>query len=364
MTMTTTATRPAGPQTGLPAPEISLQYSHTIGRAEFSGPGFRNPTAMARGADNVMYVASRSYDYRPDGKRITMCTVDEEFISEFAKGVFEQGDGEAVATDGAIIWPTAITVGPDENVYLADENLDRISIYSPDGEYLRKWERPGRGNGEWDNPSGLVFGPDGLLYLVDSGNHRVQMLTKDGAYVGQWGEFGSGPGQFNMPWGITVDAAGQVYVADWRNDRIQKFTADGQFLMAFGESGAGPGQFNRPTDVAVDADGAIYVADWNNDRMQAFHPDGSYAGMTYGEATVSQWGMGKLDANPEMWEERKIAQGLEREKQFWGPIAVECDAEGRIFVVESARSRIQVFRKQNALFYGVNERVAGGGGRL
>ena len=361
---TITATRPAGPQTGLPAPEISLQYSHTIGRAEFSGPGFRNPTAMARGADNVMYVASRSYDYRPDGKRITMCTVDEEFISEFAKGVFEQGDGEAVATDGAIIWPTAITVGPDENVYLADENLARISIYSPDGEYLRKWERPGAGNGEWDNPSGLVFGPNDLLYLVDSGNHRVQMLTKDGAYVGQWGEFGSGPGQFNMPWGITVDSAGQVYVADWRNDRIQKFTADGQFLMAFGTSGDGPGQFNRPTDVAVDADGAIYVADWNNDRMQAFHPDGSYAGMTYGEATVSQWGLGKLDANPEMWEERKIAQGLEREKQFWGPIAVECDAEGRIFVVESARSRIQVFRKQNALFYGVNERVAGGGGRL
>ena len=362
--MTTTATRQAAPQTGLPTPEISLQYSHTIGRAEFSGPGFRNPTAMARGADNVMYVASRSYDYRPDGKRITMCTVDEEFISEFAKGVFEQGDGEAVATDGAIIWPTAITVGPDENVYLADENLDRISIYSPDGEYLRKWERPGAGNGEWDNPSGLAFGPDGLLYLVDSGNHRVQMLTKDGAYVGQWGEFGSGPGQFNMPWGITVDAAGQVYVADWRNDRIQKFTADGQFLMAFGAPGAGPGQFNRPTDVAVDADGAIYVADWNNDRMQAFHPDGSYAGMTYGEATVSQWGLGKLDANPEMWEERKIAQGLEREKQFWGPIAVECDAEGRIFVVESARSRIQVFRKQTPLFYGVNERVAGGGGRL
>ena len=364
MTTTITATRPAGPQTGLPTPEISLQYSHTIGRAEFSGPGFRNPTAMARGADNVMYVASRSYDYRPDGKRITMCTVDEEFISEFAKGVFEQGDGEAVATDGAIIWPTAITVGPDENVYLADENLARISIYSPDGEFLRKWERPGRGNGEWDNPSGLVFGPNDLLYLVDSGNHRVQMLTKDGDYVGQWGEFGSGPGQFNMPWGITVDAAGQVYVADWRNDRIQKFTADGQFLMAFGESGSDPGQFNRPTDVAVDADGAIYVADWNNDRMQAFHPDGSYAGMTYGEATVSQWGLGKLDANPEMWEERKIAQGLEREKQFWGPIAVECDAEGRIFVVESARSRIQVFRKQNALFYGVNERVAGGGGRL
>jgi hypothetical protein len=53
-----------------------------------------------------------------------------------------------------------------------------------------------------------------------------------------------------------------------------------------------------------------------------------------------------------MWKERQIAQGLEREKRFWGPIAVEVDAEGRVFVVESARSRIQVFRKQAPYFFG------------
>jgi DNA-binding beta-propeller fold protein YncE len=357
--MTTTIQR-----TGMPTIDISLQYSHTIGRAEFSGPGFRNPTAMARGEDDVMYVANRSYDYRPDGKRITMCTVGEEFISEFAKGVFEQGDGEAVSTDGALIWPTAITVGPHGNVYLADEYLNRISIYSPDGEYLTKWERPGDGDGQWDKPSGLVFGANDILYLVDSSNHRVQMLSADGEYLGQWGEQGSGPGQFNMPFGIETDQSGNVYVADWRNDRIQKFTADGKFVMEFGHTGDGPGQFNRPTDVAVDNDGAIYVADWNNDRMQAFHPDGSFAAMTYGEGSMSTWGKTKVDANPEMWEERKIAQGVEREKLFWGPIAVECDDEGRIFVVETARSRIQVFNKQDSVFYGVNERVSGGGGRL
>ena len=46
-----------------------------------------------------------------------------------------------------------------------------------------------------------------------------------------------------------------------------------------------------------------------------------------------------------------------------GPIP-ECDDEGRIFVVETARSRIQVFHKLDSVFYGVNERVSGGGGRL
>ena len=62
--------------------------------------------------------------------------------------------------------------------------------------------------------------------------------------------------------------------------------------------------------------------------------------------------MDKLDANSEMWQERKIAQGLEREKLFWGPIAVEVDYEGRVFIVESARHRIQVYRKQAPMFFG------------
>ena len=42
--------------------------------------------AMARGEDDTMYVVSRSYEYRPDGKRITICTVDEDYIGEFARG--------------------------------------------------------------------------------------------------------------------------------------------------------------------------------------------------------------------------------------------------------------------------------------
>ena len=110
----------------------------------------------------------------------------------------------------------------------------------------------------------------------------------------------------------------------------------------------------------MDRDGDIYVADWNNDRLQVFDRDGNYLTQTTGEGTLSKWGTNKLDGgNPEMWEERRIAQGLDREKDFWGPIAVEVDDEGRIFVVESARSRIQIFRKQYPVFYGAGEKVAG-----
>ena len=43
---------------------------------------------------------------------------------------------------------------------------------------------------------------------------------------------------------------------------------------------------------------------------------------------------------------------MEREGAFQGPIAVEVDDAGRVFVLECARHRVQVFYKQSTLFAG------------
>jgi DNA-binding beta-propeller fold protein YncE len=332
---------------------VRLQYSHSMGRGENAGTGFRQPSALARGKDDLLYVASRSYDYRPEAKRITMLTVDEELVGEFSQGAGTAGEElNSSAPDGTMVWPSALSCDSQGNLYVVDEWLNRVSIFSPDGEYLSKWGEEGSGDGQLKNPMGIAFDKNDTAYLVDSGNHRVQKFTKDGKFLGKWGSFGAGNGQFNLPWGISLDPQGNVYVADWRNDRIQKFTADGRFLMKFGSSGKGDGQFNRPTGVAVDKDGYIFVTDWGNDRLQCFDPDGEFVTKTMGEGTVSKWGRTKLDANPEMWNERAIAQDLEREKLFWAPVDVKVDDQGRIFVLESPRSRIQVFRKVAPVFAG------------
>jgi hypothetical protein len=109
----------------------------------------------------------------------------------------------------------------------------------------------------------------------------------------------------------------------------------------------------------VDRDGIIYVTDWGNDRLQVFDQEGRFIAKITGDAEVSKWGKTKLDANPDMWTERDVSQGLEREKLFWGPIAVEVDDQGRVFVVESSRNRVQVYRKLDPFFLGRYD-----GGRL
>ena len=332
---------------------VSFQYSHTIGRGEFTGPGFRAPVAMARGDGDRIYVVNRSFEFRPDGKRITICTVGEEYIGEFAKIPTLRGELEGPTPDGGLAWPTDITLDREGKVYVADEWLNSISIFTRNGEWIGKWGTPGHAEGEMDGPSGMAFDHDDNLFIVDSKNHRIQKFTKDGKFLLQWGREGHGHGEFNLPWGINIDRKGDVYVADWRNDRIQKFGPDGQFLMKLGSSGTGEGQFSRPTSVAADNEGIIYVADWGNDRIQVFDAHGQFITKFSGDATMSKWGKQKLDANPGMWKEREVADGLGREKLFWGPIAVEIDGQGRIFVVETPRSRIQVYRKIFTHFVGM-----------
>ena len=122
----------------------------------------------------------------------------------------------------------SIALDRNENVYVADQWLHRISIFDKDGEFLDKWGSAGGGDGQLNQPFGIAFEGEENLCVVDSNNNRVQRFTKDGKFLQKWGEAGSGPGQFNLPWGIALDQMGNVYVAEWRNDRIQKFTANGE----------------------------------------------------------------------------------------------------------------------------------------
>lgn len=316
----------------------SFSYDHTIGRSEYSGPGFRHPMDLAIGRGDVIYVPSRSRQDRPDGVRVTVCTVDEDYLREF--GRFGEDEGQ-------FIWPSSIDLDSSEKVYLADQWLNRISVFDKEGDFLGKWGTAGSGEGQLNQPSGIAFNREDDLYIVDSHNNRVQKFTKDGKFLAAWGEAGAGPGQFNLPWGISIDHNGDVYVADWRNDRVQKFTPDGEFLAEFGSSGSGIGQFNRPAAVAVDKDGDIYVADWGNNRVQVLTPDGRHITAFTGDAELSKWARAKLEANPDMMKQRNLVRDREPERSFWNPVAIEIDSQGRVLVADCQRHRIQVYQKDS-----------------
>ena len=314
-----------------------LVYSHSIGNLALTGRGFSNPYDITIVGGRVMYVVNRSNaNQAPQGAvRVTICTVDEEYIGTMA------GFGEE---DGGLVWPTSITSDSQGNIYIADEHRHDVQVFNRDHDFVRKWGVQGSGPTEMDRPSGLAVDSNDNVFVVDHMNNRIQKRRPDGELVSSWGSAGDGPGEFNLPWGVCTDSSDNVYVADWRNDRIQKFTNDGQYISTIGSSGSGMGELNRPANVAVDKDGTVYVADWGNERVQLFSDLGYPITTIIGDSEMSKWGAEFLSANQDLVAGRKLVD-LTPEKRFFGPTAVEIDAAGNVIVVDSCRHRLQIYTK-------------------
>ncbi len=335
---------------------VTFDYSHTVGFLAYRGRGFIHPIDLTLSDGGVMHVLNRGgpeVTGRLELKRVCVCRADEGYIGEWGTGGAEAGQ---------FWWPSAIARHDDGQIYVADEALQRINVFGPDGEFIRQWGEPGDGPGQINRPADIAVAPDGSLLISDGMNHRIQRFTRDGEYLQGWGSYGAQAGQFNTPWRLACDSAGNVFVADWRNDRVQAFTPEGRFVGQWGASGDGKGQLNRPSSVAVDDEGYIYVADWGNERVQIFDPDGEVTAILRGDATTSSWAEDYLAANPDEsaarrtadlapavnpWRDhhRETSAGIE--KFFWGPSAINLDAQGHIYVVDSCRHRVQIYHKNS-----------------
>ena len=326
-----------------------LAYSHTMGMTVMEGRGFYYPVDTAVGRNDRLYVISRSKEETTRGIRVTMCDADSGYFGNFG-GYGHEG--------GRFVWPACGAVDSQGRFFISDEKLNRITAYDESGEYLFHWGRSGAGAGELDTPSGLAFDSGDQIYVADAYNNRVQKFTADGRYLQSIGA--DGAGALRLPWGLTCDAADNLYVADFGNDCVKKFAPDGEFLAAFGTPGRGEGQFTKPASVAVDGDGYIYVADWGNERVQALDAAGNFVQLLRGEATLSEWAANFLSINAEEAAARATAdlemeidyfvddpheESSHIEKYFWCPVSVKLDSQGYLYVTETNRHRIQIYRK-------------------
>jgi len=191
---------------------------------------------------------------------------------------------------------------------------------APRGGKALAWGQAGLRDGHFRKPRAINV-RNGEVYVIDT-TGRVQVFSEDGAFLRKW----STPDAENgTPTAVAFANDGNVLAPDTHYNRILEYTPEGELLEQWGEYGTGPDQFIYPTDVVQTPDGAYYISEYGMeaDRVHVFDAARRF---------VRQWGA--LGEGP---------------GELNRAMAIEMDAQGRLYVADSANHRIQCFDQAGRL---------------
>ena len=106
------------------------------------------------------------------------------------------------------------------NIYIADENNDRVQVFSYNGDYLFMFSE------KMNHPRGICVFQNTVFVTQEIGD-CVNMYELEGKLIKSVGSNGNGEAQFNLPHGIDVsDRNHNIYVCDCYNNRVQILTEE------------------------------------------------------------------------------------------------------------------------------------------
>lgn len=190
--------------------------------------------------------------------------------------------------DGEFVLPGHIAVDPGLGVvYVADSGADDVKAFR-DGTLVARFGGTGSAAGQLSFPTGVYVSPAGEVFVADQNNDRVQVFGRDGTFLRCFGKTSgmSLTPRFGRAQGITGDAAGRIYVADAFQGVVKVFDAAGALLGTIGQFGERTGELRLPQSLAVDPLGRLLVASTGNARLEVFGLD-AYSDPHVVDASVS-----------------------------------------------------------------------------
>jgi RHS repeat-associated protein len=312
------------------------------------------PASVAVGPDGTVFSAGAGWVRSVDTNGIVRTVAGLPPMLECSEG----GDGTPATQ--ACIWASAIAIGPDGLLYLADNHfhgtayVSRVIRITREGliQVVAGNGIPGfSGDGgpatlaQVNNVYSIALGPDGSLYLLESFG-RIRKVDPSGTITTLAGNGTCSPSSPDGPAAMArfcateIAAApdGAIYIADTYNYNVRKISPDGVIRTIAGRPGAptgdgGPALETRLGEVhaiALDADGSIFLAEeypnsWVS-RIRRVAPDGTISTVAGGDNGFA--GDGGPAANA----------------QFYGPEGLAVAPDGTLYVADRWNGRIRAIR--------------------
>lgn len=211
-----------------------------------------NPLSIAVDSGNVIYVADaqqgKVFGYDRNGA----------LLLTFGK-------------TGDLAYPSGVAIDRRRSrIYIADAHAHLVKAFTMLGDRLFEIGDDGKKDQRLRSPAGIALDQEGRIHVLDSQSRRVSVYDPDGTFLRKFPLSRGGVGDSIRPQGIAVDSAGHVYVSDGVNNNILIFESDGGFLKTWGKTGNLSGDFWTPLGLFIDERDTIYIADQTNSRIQVY----------------------------------------------------------------------------------------------
>jgi sugar lactone lactonase YvrE len=289
---------------------------------------------IGAGSESLVDGGARSGDAATDASVFERAQDPSESVSVTGGGAITlAGTAQADLVDGArdvarFNNPANLALGPDGNLYVADNDNSCIRIVRPSGQVLTYTRQEG-----FSHPFGLAFAPDGTLYVQTDGNDLEERSFLTGTLwriERRTGHATPLARNLGRPRGLVMLPDGRVAMADNEHHVIRIYDPSTAVVTdlagvrdqpGFADGRGVDARFNRPYDMVVAGD-RLLVADQNNHRIRAITIDGQVS--TYA-------GSGEVGS----------ANGTSAEASFNSPQALAIDATGNVFVTEVGGYRVR-----------------------
>lgn len=241
--------------------------------ASNGSPGtFNRPGGVTTDNQNNIYVGDQDNNLI---RKITPTGI----VSTFA-GTGAQGLQDGPVATARFSGPAGLVFDSSGNLYVADRNNHAIRKITPLGvvSTFAGSGVPGSADGSgilasFNNPTNVAVDNADNIYVTDQNNNKIRKITPAGVVTtfagnGTLGRNDGFIGSFNKPFGLVVDPAGMVYVADEFNHLIRRISPAGYVSVIAGSGTTGStdaiataASFNYPADLTLDGLGNLYVVD-------------------------------------------------------------------------------------------------------
>lgn len=218
---------------------------------------------------------SNSCATTPDIDPIVKLDPDGNVVQSFGAGQILWPHGMDIDNEGNIWIVDARVANANEiQTNPAAANLgSSVMKFSPSGELLMTIGTPGEVGDpptHLTDPNDVLIAPNGTIYIGEThgaqfqdeagpnAKSRISMYRPDGTFIKTFGEFGYEDGQMRSPHSLAMDSQGRIFVADRGNVRIQIFDQDGNHLDTWY-------QFGRISGIYIDDNDMLYAIDSESD---------------------------------------------------------------------------------------------------